>query len=177
MQVVFVMFLADGTRRSFPLTRDVTVIGRREDCDLRIPLTEISRKHCRVIKDGQGIRLEDLGSSNGTYHNGGRVQESILQAGDQLRIGPVNFTVQIDGFPTDDMITPPLEDENEGRDGIDEIDISQAPAETGLPEALSGRPLTPQGDDFALTSDSDEEDDLLDMNTIISPSDDEDLNK
>ena len=175
MQVVFVMFLADGARRSFPLTRDVTVIGRREDCDLRIPLTEISRKHCRVVKDSKGIRLEDLGSSNGTYHNGSRVQESVLQAGDQLRIGPVNFTVQIDGYPTDAMITAP---QAENAAASDELDILHAPSETSLPDALSGRPLAPQGDDFALASDeATADEDLIDMGTIISPSDDEDLNK
>ena len=40
MQVVLVMFRAEGERRSFSVARDVTVIGRREDCDLRIPVSE-----------------------------------------------------------------------------------------------------------------------------------------
>ena len=53
MQVVLVMFRGEGERRSFSLPRDVTVMGRREDCDLRIPLGEVSRKHCRLIADGE----------------------------------------------------------------------------------------------------------------------------
>src|SRR5262245_14722719 len=61
MQVVLVMFRPEGDRRSFSITRDVTVIGRREDCDFRIPLGEISRKHCRLLKDGDSLRVEDLG--------------------------------------------------------------------------------------------------------------------
>ena len=97
MQVILVMFRQDGERRSFSITRDVTVIGRREDCDFRIPLGEVSRKHCRLIKDGSSLRLEDLGSSNGTFRNGERVQEAELNPGDTLQVGPVIFVLQIDG--------------------------------------------------------------------------------
>jgi len=106
MQVVLVMFRADGERRSFSIVRDMTVVGRREDCDLRIPLGEVSRKHCRLIMDAEAIRLEDLGSSNGTYHNGQRVREAVLAAGDTVQIGPVTFMVQIDGVPADEDMQP-----------------------------------------------------------------------
>lgn len=106
MQVVLVMFRADGERRSFSIVRDMTVVGRREDCDLRIPLGEVSRKHCRLIRDGDAIRLEDLGSSNGTFHNGQRVREATLGAGDTVQIGPVTFMVQIDGVPADEDMQP-----------------------------------------------------------------------
>lgn len=106
MQSVLVMFRSDGDRRSFSLTRDITVIGRREDCDLRIPLGDISRKHCRLVRDGDVFRLEDLGSSNGTYHNGQRVQEASLSPGDSIQVGPVVFVLQIDGVPADDELNP-----------------------------------------------------------------------
>ena len=81
MGVVMVMFRADGQRRSFSITRDMTVIGRREDCDLRIPLSDVSRKHCRMIVNGEAIKIEDLGSSNGTYINGERVQQVVARRG------------------------------------------------------------------------------------------------
>jgi predicted component of type VI protein secretion system len=100
------MFRPEGDRRSFSITRDTTVVGRREDCEFRIPLGEISRKHCRLIKDGETLRIEDLGSSNGTYHNGERVQEAVLGPGDTLQIGSVVFVVQIDGVPADDDLQP-----------------------------------------------------------------------
>jgi hypothetical protein len=106
MQVVLVMFRPDGQRRSFSVVRDMTVIGRREDCDLRIPLGDVSRKHCRLIKDGEVLRVEDLGSSNGTYRNGVRVQQSELAAGDTLQVGPVVFVLQVDGVPADEELTP-----------------------------------------------------------------------
>lgn len=107
MELVLVMFRAEGERRSFSLPRDMTVIGRREDCDLRIPVSEVSRKHCRVLKEGDEIRVEDLGSSNGTYHNGQRIMGSVaVQAGDSIEVGPVVFVVQVDGAPADDELNP-----------------------------------------------------------------------
>ncbi len=108
MQVVLVMFKPDGERRSFSVARDVTVIGRREDCDLRIPLGDISRKHCRLIKDGNVLKLEDLGSSNGTYRNGERIQETELSPGDTVQLGPIAFVVQIEGVPAEDEMQPML---------------------------------------------------------------------
>src|SRR4030095_5400158 len=96
MQVVLVMFRGECERRSFSIARDVTVIGRREDCDFRIPLGEISRKHCRLMKDGSTLRVEDLGSSNGTFHNGTRVQTTELAPGDAPQLGSTVFVVQID---------------------------------------------------------------------------------
>jgi predicted component of type VI protein secretion system len=106
MQVVLIMFRADGERRSFSLPRAITVIGRREDCDLRIPLAEVSRKHCRLIMEADTLRVEDLGSSNGTFVNGHRVQESAVEAGNSVTVGPVTFVVQIDGVPADEDIQP-----------------------------------------------------------------------
>jgi pSer/pThr/pTyr-binding forkhead associated (FHA) protein len=107
MQAVLVMFRSDGERRSFSLTRDVTVIGRREDADLRIPLGDVSRKHARLIREPDGVRIEDLGSSNGTYLNGQRIErEAVLQPGDSIQVGPVVFVLQIDGYPQDEELHP-----------------------------------------------------------------------
>src|SRR4051812_31841537 len=106
MQAVLVMFRSDGQKRSFSIARDMTVIGRREDCDLRIPLGEVSRKHCRLVRDGDTLKLEDLGSSNGTFLNGQRVQEALLSPGDTIQVGPVAFALQIDGEPPEDDLRP-----------------------------------------------------------------------
>jgi pSer/pThr/pTyr-binding forkhead associated (FHA) protein len=107
MQAVLVMFRSDGERRSFSITRSITVIGRREDCDLRIPLGDVSRKHCRIVLEEDTLRLEDLGSSNGTYHNGQRVEkDAFLQAGDSIQVGPVVFVLQVDGVPADEELQP-----------------------------------------------------------------------
>src|SRR5262245_12004695 len=129
MQVVLVMFRQDGERRSFSITRDVTVIGRREDCDFRIPLGEVSRKHCRLIKEGTALRLEDLGSSNGTFRNGERVQEAELSPGDTLQVGPVIFVVQIDGVPSDEELQPVVNAPEAAPDAVTEAGSHLEPAE------------------------------------------------
>lgn len=101
MDVTLVMFKADGTRRDFPVRKDRIVIGRKNTCGLRIPLSAISRQHCEIRVTDDGIVLKDLGSSNGTYHNSIRVQEAELTAGDEVSVGPVVFTVVVDGRPAE----------------------------------------------------------------------------
>ncbi|MDX2198482.1 MAG: FHA domain-containing protein [Phycisphaerae bacterium] len=103
MQVNLVMF-KDEERRDFAVQGDRTVIGRKLDCDLRIPTGDVSREHCEVLSNGSGLRVRDLESANGTYVNGKRVTESPLKAGDKLSVGPVVFVVQVDGQPA--RITP-----------------------------------------------------------------------
>lgn len=95
------MFKSDGTRRDFPLVKDRVVIGRKVNCDLRIPLTAVSRQHCELTVEDDTVQVKDLGSSNGTYHNDIRVQEAVLTAGDELVVGPVVFTLIVDGQPAD----------------------------------------------------------------------------
>lgn len=99
MDVSLVMFKADGTRRDFPVAKQRVVVGRKPDCDLRIPLSSVSRQHCEIRLDGEQLHVRDLGSSNGTYHNNVRVQEAVLSPGDHIVIGPVVFTVVINGEP------------------------------------------------------------------------------
>jgi pSer/pThr/pTyr-binding forkhead associated (FHA) protein len=100
MNVVLVMF-KDNERRDFPLTEAKTVLGRRQDCHLRIPTKDVSRQHCAIIIKNEKAIARDLGSSNGTFLNGKRIAESELHPGDRLRLGPVTFVVQIDGKPTE----------------------------------------------------------------------------
>lgn len=101
MDVLLVMFKDDGTRKEFPLSPGKTLVGRSDECDLRIPLPEISRKHSMLIVSSSSVTVRDLGSANGTYVNNKRVSEQELEAGDHLVIGPVVFTVRVNGEPRD----------------------------------------------------------------------------
>jgi pSer/pThr/pTyr-binding forkhead associated (FHA) protein len=101
MDVKLVMFRENGDRREFPLAGDKIVIGRAESCGIRIPLAEVSRKHTIISVGSDEVTVRDLGSANGTYVNNARVKENRLGPGDHLIIGPVVFTVQIDGEPAD----------------------------------------------------------------------------
>lgn len=98
------VLLANGTsRKVFPLSSDVTVIGRRRNCDLRIPLESVSRRHCQLTRKGDQLTIQDLGSRNGTLLNGKPVETSGVNAGDVIKIGPLVFSVQVDGLPKDVM--------------------------------------------------------------------------
>jgi len=99
MDVKLVMFKPNGTRKDFPLSKDLLTIGRGENCDLQIPLEAVSRRHCEIGLAGDEVKVKDLTSSNGTYVNNKRVNECALAAGDRLVVGPIVFTVQIDGVP------------------------------------------------------------------------------
>jgi pSer/pThr/pTyr-binding forkhead associated (FHA) protein len=108
MNASLVLLRKDGTFKPFPLPSNVTVIGRRHDCDLRIPLPVVSRRHCRLSQNGESLGLRDLGSRWGTFLNDQRVDKDAdtpVKAGDYLRIGPVTFVCRINGQP--EKITPP----------------------------------------------------------------------
>lgn len=106
MKVVLVM-LRGGKRRDFPLGSAHTTIGRRNDCSLRIPAADVSRRHCEISTLDRDVVVRDLGSANGTFVNGKRIAEKALKPGDRLLIGPVEFIIQIDGQPANPAAAPP----------------------------------------------------------------------
>src|SRR3954468_23266425 len=72
----------------------VTTIGRHDECQLRIKSSQVSRKHCELFEKKGLLLVKDLGSANGTLVNGQRVQgQRVLEVGDELTIGPVQFRV------------------------------------------------------------------------------------
>ena len=75
-----------------------TVIGRAAECDISAPADEISRRHALVKPTPDGISVEDLGSSNGTYINNKRVQHGFLNPGDELRLDAVRFILVAPGM-------------------------------------------------------------------------------
>lgn len=72
------------------------LIGRDEDCHLRPKSDLVSRHHCMVLVEDDGVVVRDLGSRNGTYVNDQRIAgEQLLAPGDRLRVGPLEFEVCI----------------------------------------------------------------------------------
>lgn len=71
-----------------------TSIGRADDNDLVLDSPKVSRRHARITCDAGTCRVEDLGSSNGTFVNGQPVTRTALSPGDRLRVGDVEFTYQ-----------------------------------------------------------------------------------
>ncbi len=83
--------------KNYPVPNQV-IIGRAPECDISIASDEISRKHAQVKPVSDGLSVEDLGSSNGTYINGARVQQGILRPGDELRLDTIRFLLVAPGM-------------------------------------------------------------------------------
>lgn len=81
----------DGVRSGFPLNKDHMLIGREVKCAIMLNDNSVSRQHSSITRLAEGYLIKDLGSSNGTYVNGQRVQEYLLQDGDSVSIGDIEF--------------------------------------------------------------------------------------
>ncbi len=121
MDINLVMFRADGSKREFTLEPGSTTVGRKDDCTIRIPLSVVSRQHAEFVVTENGVTLKNLSKSNGTFLNNLKIDEEKLKAGDQVMVGAVVFTVQIDGKPNDDEmveIRSKADSANRGGGGI-----------------------------------------------------------
>lgn len=75
--------------------KDMTVVGRKEDCDLRLDHKSVSKQHCVIVKTDGLLLLRDLGSTNGTRVNGQRVRRAALLPNDNLNIANFRFRVHL----------------------------------------------------------------------------------
>ncbi len=69
-------------------------IGRSSGADLQLRDRLVSRNHCRIRRQGEDFRLEDLGSANGTLLNGQRVSQRPLKRGDEIGVGHTRIFYQ-----------------------------------------------------------------------------------
>ena len=76
---------ASGAR--FLLDADVTTAGRHPDSDIFLDDITVSRHHAEFSREGEGFRLRDMGSLNGTYVNRSRIDDAVLVSGDEVQIG------------------------------------------------------------------------------------------
>jgi pSer/pThr/pTyr-binding forkhead associated (FHA) protein len=82
--------------REIPIRGKEFLIGRGNDCDLRLRDPNVSRHHCMIRIRPDEVTLHDLGSSNGTYVNGTRViSQAVLQSGDEIRLGEYHFILDL----------------------------------------------------------------------------------
>ena len=78
--------------RSEFLRGENVVVGRAAEVDLVLSHPEVSRRHCRILLEGETWFVEDLGSQRGTAVNGNRISgRTTLKSGDQIQIGPITM--------------------------------------------------------------------------------------
>ncbi len=109
----------------FPL-QSSAVIGRQSECEISIPSEEVSRRHAELRVTPDGIMVEDLGSSNGTYINDRRITRHLMKAGDELRLDTIRF-----------LLLAPGQEMNQG--ARQESAAATAPV---LPNAVAGKSRT-----------------------------------
>ena len=84
--------------RSYPVSGPV-VVGRAPDCGLCLDAPGLSRQHARLVPGDDGVVVEDLGSTNGTFVNGLRVQRTVARPGDEVGFDRMRFHLVSPGRP------------------------------------------------------------------------------
>jgi pSer/pThr/pTyr-binding forkhead associated (FHA) protein len=90
--------------RVAPFRGDEMVVGRGPSCDLVLAAAGVSRKHARLVREGESFRIFDLGSANGVRVNGERTAERLLRVGDVVGIDDFTLTFVIDREPLDGSV-------------------------------------------------------------------------
>jgi pSer/pThr/pTyr-binding forkhead associated (FHA) protein len=67
------------------------VLGRSPDCEIPLPVTEVSRHHARISYQNEEYHVEDLDSTNGTMVNGVSIKKCVLRNNDQIQIGEITI--------------------------------------------------------------------------------------
>jgi pSer/pThr/pTyr-binding forkhead associated (FHA) protein len=81
-----------GLGSRFLLDQDVTVAGRHPNADIFLDDVTVSRKHAEFVRSGSRFEVRDLGSMNGTYSAGKRVDAAGLEHGSEVLIGKFRMT-------------------------------------------------------------------------------------
>jgi pSer/pThr/pTyr-binding forkhead associated (FHA) protein len=73
--------------KMFRIAQGNTLIGRSTDAEVWVDDDGVSRQHARLVAEDEVVTLFDLGSRNGTFCNGERVERKVLEDGDKIQIG------------------------------------------------------------------------------------------
>jgi pSer/pThr/pTyr-binding forkhead associated (FHA) protein len=87
MACKLILKFKDTVISEIPLDKEETTIGRKPENTIHIDNLAVSGRHARVLKIGNKVILEDLGSTNGTFVNDKQITKHILQHGDSVVIG------------------------------------------------------------------------------------------
>jgi pSer/pThr/pTyr-binding forkhead associated (FHA) protein len=77
------------------LDRVLVVVGRHTESDARIDSSRVSRKHCCLAIDRDGVLVRDLGSRNGTRVNGRKIKVGLIRPGEELGIAHLRYRLEI----------------------------------------------------------------------------------
>ena len=76
----------------FLLDADVTTVGRHPDADIFLDDVTVSRRHAEFLRHATAFQVKDLGSLNGTYFDGVRIDTALLSDGAEVQVGKFRLT-------------------------------------------------------------------------------------
>ena len=89
------------------LQQGLVVLGREESCPISLPSKGISKKHAQILVKNEGVFIEDLNSSNGTFIKGKQIQSQKLKEGDRVALYDIVFELKkkpdIQSFPMQNL--------------------------------------------------------------------------
>lgn len=116
--------------REFELQPGANSVGRSPENRVAIAEPSISSFHCELNLAEIGLAVHDLGSTNGTFINGQRVAKGMIQTGDLLTLGEIDFNIEL---PEITIAIPEMQNLNEAP--------GAAFLEDGTPACFSHRDL------------------------------------
>jgi pSer/pThr/pTyr-binding forkhead associated (FHA) protein len=102
-------FVAIEEGPDITLDRAMVVVGRHPSCDTRLDSLRVSRHHCCMIQENGQVVVRDLGSANGIWINGQRVDSGRLRPGDELAIAHIRY--RFEGEADSEPARPPARGE------------------------------------------------------------------
>ena len=81
-----------NTGARFLLDADKTTAGRHPDADILLDDVTVSRRHTEFLRHGTAFEIKDLGSLNGTYFDGVRIDTALLRNGAEVQVGKFRLT-------------------------------------------------------------------------------------
>jgi len=76
----------------FLLDSDLTTVGRHPNADIFLDDVTVSRRHAQFLRHERAFEVKDLGSLNGTYYDGERIETSPLSDGAEVQVGKFRLT-------------------------------------------------------------------------------------
>src|SRR6516225_9592186 len=95
-----------------PIVRDVTVVGRRDYCDVVIDHPSLSKRHCVLVKTDGLLVIRDLATTKGTKVKGQKVRWAALLPDDRISLGSYKLRIYLG---PDDMPSPSEQQQSRGR--------------------------------------------------------------
>ena len=93
MDVLYLVGTVNGRHQTWPLSGKQVRIGRGLDNEVVLDDASVSRHHAEITREDGVLEVRDLGSTNGTWVNAGRVDVAAVEAGDQIAFGAVHLEV------------------------------------------------------------------------------------